>query len=283
MIKPLFIFIFCFAVLGFSSCEIINPEEEIPAYIEIDTFLFSTSSYAQGASTHKITDAWINVNGEFIGLYELPCKIPVIGNGPATFQIKPGIKNNGIAASRVHYPFYTIYELDTALAPLSQIKITPQCTYYESTKFDWIENFEDPGISIDTNFTSLVSINDTTINGSHAAKIVMHDSLNFFHAETTETFDLPGGNVPTLYLEMDYYCNNSFTVGIQLRSSTSITYQPVIFLNPQEKLNKIYIDFTYFSQTSLDIDGYKVYFEGARNDTITRSVIVFDNLKLVRF
>ncbi len=273
------IFVF---VLLFTSCDFINPDEKIPSYIKIDTFLLQGSSSSQGPYNHSITDAWINVNGDFIGVFELPALAPVLHTGNSDIIIKPGIKNNGIAASRITYPFYTNYTIDTALDAEGILLINPVVAYKEETIFDWEENFEDIGISIDTSITSNVGIGDSIVNGSHVARVVLNDSDDIFRAQTVDYYNFPTAGSP-LYLEMDYKINNSFIVGLYINNSNQFLEQPVIYLNPTDKWKKIYIDLTYFSSMNNSASLYYVFFKANKTDSTDRSVILFDNLRLLHF
>ena len=54
------------------SCQIIESPEKAPSFIHIDDFIFNISNNNQGTNSEKITDAWIYVNGNLEGVYELP-------------------------------------------------------------------------------------------------------------------------------------------------------------------------------------------------------------------
>ena len=71
--------LFGFFLISFiTACDIINPEEDIPAYIEILPYEYSPES--GGSSSTKITDGWIYVDGEFLGAFNLPSTIPVLAD-----------------------------------------------------------------------------------------------------------------------------------------------------------------------------------------------------------
>ena len=93
---------------------------EIPAYIEIERFYYNNQDenqkpYTQNYHSTKITDAWVTMDGQFLGAFELPCKIPILyednHSDSHAFDIYPGIKVNGIAATRLKYPFYQKFEI----------------------------------------------------------------------------------------------------------------------------------------------------------------------------
>ena len=53
------------------SCDVINPEESIPAYIHIPEFRLETG-LGQGSNSHNITDVWLTVGTEFSGCIPYP-------------------------------------------------------------------------------------------------------------------------------------------------------------------------------------------------------------------
>ena len=269
-------------ILLFNSCDIINKEEQIPSYISVNEFILQTIPSLQGPANHKITDVWITVNGHFIGVFELPAKFPVLAEGDVSIFMKAGIKNNGIAASRENYPFYEPVLIDTVLMAGENLLLTPVTKYREETVFDWFENFEDPGISIDTVNMSMAGINDTISGGSNAALVRMTNSKYVFRAETISKYNFPQDNT-SLYFEMDYKSNNPFIVGLMITTLGQISENPIIAINPVDEWNKIYIDLTYLSATYNFSDNYSLYLSATKTDSLSNGIMMFDNLKLVHF
>ena len=62
-----------FILLLLSSCELINPEEDTPAFIKIDNF-----DYTVDVGTAKIVDAWVYIDNDLQGIYPIPNTIPVL-------------------------------------------------------------------------------------------------------------------------------------------------------------------------------------------------------------
>ena len=90
-------------LLVLSSCQ----KEDtggIPTYLKIDNITLD-----EGNTTSNITDAWVYVNGQLQGVYELPAKFPVLEQGNTDIKVYAGIKNNGIAARRVHILFILLH------------------------------------------------------------------------------------------------------------------------------------------------------------------------------
>ena len=68
-----------------------------------------------GALTHNVTEAFISMDGQLLGAFSLPAKIPVIGEGNHSFILIPGVKNNGISATKRRYPFLQQYSTSIEL------------------------------------------------------------------------------------------------------------------------------------------------------------------------
>ncbi|MCB0638866.1 MAG: hypothetical protein KDC54_19695, partial [Lewinella sp.] len=49
------------------ACDLINPEEPIPAYLYVAPFALNTAPNIEGSNSAKITEGWVFVNGEFLG------------------------------------------------------------------------------------------------------------------------------------------------------------------------------------------------------------------------
>ena len=98
--------LYCFLV---SSCDIVNPEEALPAYLKIERFEFSTTP-AQGTASEQITDVWVFVNDLSLGIYELPATIPSLDVGNQNITIFPVIRENGVRSTPIIYPFYNRFE-----------------------------------------------------------------------------------------------------------------------------------------------------------------------------
>src|SRR5687767_2026929 len=82
--------------IPFTGCD---KEEPVPSYIHIDSISLNSIYSTQGTSDHKITDAWVFVNEQYVGVYELPATFPVLYEGTQNIRIKAGIKKNGISAT----------------------------------------------------------------------------------------------------------------------------------------------------------------------------------------
>ena len=88
------------------------------------------------------------MDGEALGVHELPCVIPVLSEGTHQFIIFPGIKNNGISSTRMRYPFYKTFDITAALTKNDTTEFSPVTYYKDNVTFAFMEDFEDAGISL---------------------------------------------------------------------------------------------------------------------------------------
>ncbi len=283
MIRSFFLISIVIALFT-SSCSLLDPDEDIPAYIKIDTLSFHTNSYLEGAPTHNITDVWINIDGNFLGVYQLPITFPVLATGEHTIRVRPGIEDNGIDASRAVYPFYESFLIDTFLVENTDMYLIPEFTYNESAIFEWIEDFQDPSLSLERSSNSdtlLIQVVDSSLSGNKWGAIYLDDEHQGFQYITSgDAFEIRSTEA---YLELDYKNNQAFTIGILLMYTSDIEAVDIIQINPSEEKSKIYIDLSYILSQSSSATGFYVYIRAAKNSDIDKAEIFIDNLKLVRF
>ena len=283
-----FLKLFFIVILGFSysSCELINPDEAIPSYIYIDQIDLETTYSTEGSNTHKITDAWVYINGNSIGTFELPATIPVIQEGTHDLKIRAGIMENGIAATRKTYPFYNSFTVSHTFNPENEDTINPTLNYLTNFQTAWKDDFEDAGISLELTSSSKLSqidrvSNDSVFdNGKFAASFILSDSISSFECINNQELELPRGNMP-VYLEMDYKNDHIFYVGIRVYYNGVETQKLKLALNESESWNKVYINFAPEIGLSKDGSTYKIVFSGELTDSTDNANILIDNLKLL--
>jgi hypothetical protein len=283
-----FYFYFLLFICAFSSCDIINPTEKIPAYISIDTFLLNTDAGLQGSNSAKISDAWIYVNDNPIGVFELPCKVPAINEGSCKISVGPGIKTNGIAATRAIYPFYRFYDVQVDLIPEMETKISPVTSYFDSITFPYKSNFDDAaGISLEATNRSDTGIFITTnpdevFEGNGSLKAVIAKDTGYLEFRQVDAVQLPKQGT-LVFAELNFNCNKPITVVLYSNYvSAAPKIDNVISLAPTEgKWNKIYIDLTKFVSTEVNASNYRLYFTASKADAKGPLILYMDNLKIV--
>jgi len=268
------------AILVWSSCNIINPAEDIPAYIEVDSIGVYTDLQTQGSATSNIVDAWITVDGEFLNGYQLGRKVPVLFSGIHTVSIRAGILLNGIEGTRVPYAVFKTFDTLVDLQPGMIHKIIPRVTYYNSTVFLLDENFDSNSLLFSTTVTSPPMLVENNTFDGNCGLVVMDAAHADFECTTTDSFDLPGGTKPT-YIEIDYKCNTEFSVGVKANTTLGPLDFPLLNVRSSDAWKKIYVNLTSIASQAQHATDWKIYLTATLQDGHATDTLRFDNIKLV--
>ena len=268
--------LFLLIAITFLSCEkeeITN--EGLPSYIQINEIVLEDESV-----NSNITDAWVYIDEQLQGVYELPANFPVLAEGKHKLRIKAGIKENGIASTRVIYPLYSSFIIDEQEFITNQtIIINPEIKYLDSAAF-FFEDFEGIGIDIVSTTLSDTSVIVSSNPNNNYATGFLTDSLFTFEIVTGNLSNLPQAGAP-VYLELDYKCNTKFLVGVYVNFPQSVLQKELLVINQKENWNKIYINLTPTISEAIGADFFKVFIQMRRDFTLDTNTINFDNLKVV--
>ena len=261
-------------VLLFTACEVINPEEDIPSFISINEF-----EHAE-VGTAKIVDAWVYIDNDLQGIYPLPNTIPVLKNGEQKLYVAPGIKENGISATRTNYPFYVWHQEEVNLSPLDTTYINPS-TSYISDCIQWEENLNGAGSSFHQNLFEygVDMISDTSVMTTSGYGEIILDGEKVRFECTTDPLFMPKDR--RVYLEMDYKCNTPFLVNLYKFTPAYATPNTVMLLHEQEEWNKIYIYLSEHIAPHTDANDFSLSFLMFRDSTLAQSELLIDNVKIL--
>lgn len=268
---------------SYSSCDLINPDEQIPSYLKIDSIPLSVIS-GQGTDDHNIVDAWVFENEQLVGIYELPAIVPILQNGDANIRIRGGIKLNGQVASRIPYLFTEDFQSTIELFPDSQVSINPTLGFYNWVNFKWLEDFEGVGLSLAA--TGISEADPVRIDGSEAyegksLKLALDENQTFFECKTGLAYDLPSGGAPVL-LEFTYRANNPFRVGIFSRDQTGTFQVVVMVLNASENWNRIYVNLTDLISSNAGFIDHQPFFGFIRDENLEgEAYVILDNIRML--
>ena len=274
------------------GCNIINPDEDVPCYIKVDSFTFSPSPTINemgSSSSTKIRDVWVYVDFEFQGAYELPVRFPVLKTGVHQVTLSPGIILNGISSTRSPYPFYNAYTQEINLPANGELKMDPVVSYFDSVKCHFCEDFEGVGFSFTSTSTSdtvmyQLPAGDPNVKEGTGSGVVYLDSSNTrFEITSTSSYDLPGSGA-AVYLEMDYKINQSMIAGLLLNIPGAPAQQvAVITLNPTETWNKIYVQLGYTVTAYPNAESFQIFFGAIKSNVVPKAEFYLDNIKVVSF
>ena len=281
-----------------SSCIKNNPD---PSWIQVNEWQLIVNPDAvdsAGVLSENITDAWVYVDNDLIGVFEVPFKIPVLVSGSKEIRIYPTIQNNGISATKKIYPFLEVYKITADLVQNEVLVINPTTQYDKDTKF-WIEDFDGGTIEIEEGPASLVNIFtssdplvfDSEINGGEFGRVILDATNNIWVASTTANnfgtlvMNLPKGQ--ECYLEIDYHTTNNVITGVLAISNSgqTVTDNPNIQINAQAEpyWKKIYIDLREVVSGSTSAEYFEFSFQAPIDEGETSGVINIDNIKAVYF
>jgi len=299
-LNPIAVILFTCMVLllTITSCEIINPEEDIPSYIQIDTVIVNSNDIRTGTSSHRVTDVWVSVGNNFIGAFPLPARIPVLEEGNQPLIVDAGIIVDGRTEKRLIYPFYTRLLSDVDLTRAAITNVIPAVEYLPDDEMDvlMLEDFDFGGGTIlgedlDGNPATVLTVTTGTANvfeGQASAMVELNtlDSLAIVGSNIPYiTFDAEGTK-PT-FLEMHYKSDSQIQIGVFGYDQDFVRQQAGFFLafRPRENWTKVYVDlkpsiddlrgnlgYTYF-QLVLRVD---------KSNDDPKSFTFFDNLKIFR-
>lgn len=282
------LFIIAFLING---CVKNNPD---PTWLEIGEWTLEENPNSQnptGVLTSNFSNAWVYVDDQLIGVFEVPCKIPLLLSGESEVKIFPAILNNGISATKKIYPFMYPHIETVNFIQNQTVSISPKTMYYEFCEF-WIEDFEDSSIKIEDDVNSsasLIKTDDPSIvqsfNEVHFGRVNLTTSEDYWAAYTNGVLHLPSGE--EVYLEIDYHNTNAVVTGVLAVGSSSTEENINIQLNAQDdssvKWKKIYIDLKEIVSNSPNANYFEISFQASLDEGETSGQINIDNIKLVHF
>lgn len=289
------LFISVVLICTLSAC-IKDKSPNIPAYIYVPAIEFEAGN-EQGTSSSNITDAWISVDGNLIGVKDLPALLPVIIEDYSvthTVRVTAGIKDNGLANENVRYPFYSKYEAQHLLAPAQIDTIYPKLSYDNSDpnlEVVVLEDFEGPGILFAEDVdgypsTFMSKTQEDVFEGDYSGKIHI-DSFNW-DGRIATAFKYsnlqPANTAFPVYLELDYKSNIPVEVGViayYFNGASTIKYKGGF--NPRDAWNKIYFNLTE-DIFSLGASQYAIIFRAQYPvNKKEEAEIYLDNIKLLHY
>jgi hypothetical protein len=269
-------------------------EDTTPSWLQIDTINLTTDVTTQGEASHGIVDAWVYMDNKPLGVFELPCRIPILAEGSHSFVIYAGIKTNGISATRSAYPFYERFDTTLTLVKNQTILVNPTVTYKSNVSFELKEDFESTGIVFQPDIisdTPIVFVDEMTYPdivqwGYRCGGIFLTEADSLFKAATHTYLDLPKGE--QVFMEIDYMNNNTIGMGVIAQNSADfIEHTPLVIMNAQPASSmvwkKIYIELTEDVSYEVNATSYEVYLLSVLDAENTSAAIYLDNIKIVRY
>jgi hypothetical protein len=275
--------------LTISGCEIINPEEEIPAYVKIGRPIFEETLISPPAE--HIVDGWLTVdNADLIGAFELPATVPVLNTGNRKIvSVTAGVYSDGQRGVRIQYPFYSIFYDTIDLTPTLISEIIPEFRYLDKCQFSLEENFDlntnrmvalSPYESKDTavEYTAADNFSKGGVKyGLIKAEAGKADPIVW--ASQSTTMKLPKGG-SKVFLEVNYKSSLPIEFGV---SGTNY-YSAQLTAFPTATWTKLYVDMLEeISLAPSTVTEFRLQIRSANTSNDGTDYVAIDNVRLVHF
>lgn len=284
------------SILALSSCDNFQNEQEIPSYIYVEGFYLEenpnfTFSQPEDLLTSDIRDVWVYVDGEIIGAYPLPVRIPILKEGNHKINLRPGIIYNGMNNMREEYVFYTNYTdtLDLVPGKIDTIPLQPimynheDCTIpFKETFENYFINFQQANVVAAEPLPMTVISNDSVKYGSHCGAIYFEEGgINRYISIDS----IYCNNTNGVILEIDYRSNIPFEIGLYGRSSSQEAnkYISAVRLTPTEEWKKSYIILTKVWGSLGYPLNFHCYLEAFNSNNTINPFVHVDNIKIVHY
>lgn len=253
-------------------------EAEIPAFIRLDTILLDSTNYdSVGSVSHKITHAWIYIDDNLQGVYQLPCKIPVIEKGKKDIKIFGGVPESGFSTQASQYIFYDYWQDSVALVEGDTTVLEPHVKY-KRILVPFKEDFETISILQIDRESGQGAFTYST--GPDAKEGTGYGYMTLGQGQTdlvctTKVITTPKGELG-YFIEMDYRNNCDFFVGIR----TSQQSETILGVLPKTEYNKIYINVTNQVDAIPGTD-VQLFFILPQDTSVVNQEVRIDNLKFI--
>lgn len=269
-------------LLTLAGCDLINPDEQVPAYLSIAPYVYSPGT--DGPPTANPASSFIYVDNQLLGVFDLPAKVPVLRAGEVSVRLVPAIYPDGQRGTRVVYPFYTDYAFKPTITPGQTLRVMPPVTYSTVARlpFEISENFDQ---STSTSFTvsavpsaPYVLESGVDLNGQKVGRVQGIPGKNdVFFLESVWEDPLPNRGAP-VYLELDYRTTMPFQVGVKYNNG----FVSDLTVYPNSEWTKLYVNLTdEVSRFNNDMAEFKIYFQGFPTGS-AGDFFAFDNVRLIR-
>ncbi len=270
-------------ILLFTACK---KDGAIPSYVWVETPTV-VDAVGQGVSS-KITDLWVYVNDQPVGVWEPGKRIPLIAAGTNTVKLIAGVRKNGLTDSRIQYPFYATWQQQVDLVPEQTVTLTPQFRYYDNLDF-WLADFN-TGLRFDTlNCTATMVLvdSDSTLvgQGLRNGRINLDTEHSIYRGVSSGDPFTNTGNVA--FLEIDYRSDTHLLIGVRYMLSGLQREVAYLYAVPTKKAdgsmpwNKLYVDLAEPWSTPGALDK-RFFIKAQLEDGATTGVVEVDNIKVVR-
>jgi len=272
-----------------SACDVINPTEEIPAYLDIKAPLVKVDPNRELKVSAGIKDIWLSRNDDNLGIYPVPGVIPFIPEAENKFTLNGGIFLSGFSAFREPYPFWRAVQFEASPQGKDTITIQPVFEYFSPDtvlRFAYEETFDGASFILQSAING--NTNEVLLERSSNGFIGNGGILEFDELRTTmvyvssDWFLLPQEGANRIFIELTYNNTTPFTLGLEYRNFVDFgRIGGDVFVNSEGEWNTIYYDFNS-DILSLPSDmEFRLFIRADGEGNVGN--ILLDNLRIVHF
>lgn len=281
-----------------ASCEIINPKEELPAYISFQDPQTSTLGDTTFRSTTGIRNVWLYHAGFLQGAYQLDPDadtagrvVPILELDRSDFFVEGGVYESGQSAYQIPYPFWDRVTFDWEAGVGETLVVKPVFHYVDESLYDLpvSESFEGGGIAFndfslgfDSEATHVETRHDDVFRGTGSGYVEFGAGKRYFEVRNTIPFRTVQSS--NIFAEVTYKNTIPFTVGLLYGSVTSPATQAILSVSPSTEWNTVYVHMITEVRSILNLNGTDTEFwlwiraDGENNDGYIR----FDDIRVIK-
>jgi len=236
-----------------------------------------------GSSSHKITDAWVIVDGEYLGTFPVPGKFPIADGGTHSITIRAGIMEDGISSLRTAYVKFTSFDTTMNMSVGETYSIIPRVEYNSFNSYPNMEDFEDATLDLVSTSAGNTPVNiitapDPNVFEGNSGKVVLIDTNTVLEIASSAPFTLPLNTLT--YVELNYKSEIDFVVGVYVTAG-SVYKQDLLSIRATSVWKKIYININDLGGVASNATAYKVYIHAEKPSSMTSAVMYLDNFKVL--
>lgn len=270
----------------FLGCDDFKNPDQIPAFLYID-FPEKIVGPGQGSASHRITEAYVYVNDEFLGAYAFGRSYPFLNTGPSEITIFSGIRMNNLDEQTNIYNIYARYEETIDLQPGETDTIRPEVRYSTAAEFVLVDSFEATSIfneDLDGNpGTFMAASTDIVFEGDQSGVLTVDAENSVAEVGTENVYtNLKRGS--PIFMELDFKGETDLFIGIIGYDGVN---QPQRFyklqLFPRDNWTKVYVELTD-EIFELRKEAYQFVLMAIYSNQVDKEVqrVYVDNVKIIQ-
>jgi hypothetical protein len=290
--QPSQLLFFVLLVLGIFGCE--KKSNQTPSFLVVDSVIMDVPS-AQGNNIHEISALQVYANGDFLGLFEMPFKVPILKSGKTKFQFIPYVRLNGSKNQWAPHRCFISKDTFLTINTLSNTVYLPSFTLKDNAIVRFEEDFNDgnskmKAVLLNKGDSLFVESRTFDLNGRFSsispvfvARFNDQDSAGFMDFGTFESFSAMPNDGKSVQFDFDIKADLPVQLSLIRTVSGRIPeVVPYLYINPTDgKWKRFYVDLVHELSGQTGAVSIQVLFSiNKPPGKIAKREICLDNLRL---